>query len=133
MVFAKGNKLKVVTGWRALFAKVSILLCGLILLIYWSYLYLSPSLTISNQSAQGVESAVVKLPHSRLDFGDIAAMHTNTLYYDLAQLDGAYRYHIELDSGEIIAGECGYITNFEIHKRVVITISEAATMSCSVN
>ncbi|WP_144209482.1 hypothetical protein [Shewanella donghaensis] len=131
MFFSKSNQFEIGTRWGQLVAKVTLLLCSIILLLYYCYFFISPSLTISNQSSHIIESSYIALPHSRLDFGVITEGATNTIHYDLAQFDGQYLYEISLDSGAVIKGACGYITNFEFNKRVTLTLSENTILSCT--
>lgn len=126
-----GNKLDIGSHWGMLFAKVTLLLCSFILLLYGVYIFISPSVTINNQSNHLIESAIINLPHSRLDFGDIGVADKNTIHYDLAQFDGQYQFEFTLDNGDVIQGVCGYVTNMEFNKRVIVTLSKKHLIKCA--
>ncbi|PMG80282.1 hypothetical protein BCU84_04090 [Shewanella sp. 10N.286.51.B7] len=130
MLFESQQKLDVTNRWCSIFIKVAAGISAVIVLMYLSYFYASPSVTLENRSEFVIESAIINLPLSRLDFGEIHTSQDNTIYYDLAQLDGQYEYHLLLDSGDLLEGTCGYITNFEINKRVVLVLNDIGEISC---
>ncbi|WP_220753390.1 hypothetical protein [Shewanella sp. KT0246] len=131
MLFDSGNKLDIANRWGRIFFKISAGISTVILLMYLSYFYVSPSLTIENRSDFVIESAVINLPLSRMDFGEISTEKDNTIYYDLAQLDGQYEYQLLLNSGDMLQGKCGYVTNFEINKRAVLILNDIGEISCN--
>ena len=103
----------------------------LLVVFYYSSFYVLPSITIVNGSAAGVAQAEIDLPGSHLDFGSIASGASNALHYSLTQpLDGVYRYTIKFTDSVEIVGSCGYVTDSEFNKRVVITIESDQQVSC---
>lgn len=108
------------------------LICLSLLLVggYQLAFYLMPNITISNQTRLTIESANVTLPSNNLDFGSILAGDENTLYYDIEQTDGVYRYQFKLSDERIIEGSCGYVTHSEVNKRVVILVTAEFEVNC---
>lgn len=105
---------------------LSIILFGL----YHLAFFIMPSVTFLNNSDSMVVSARVVLPNSSLDFGSVEAGGSNTIHYELGQADGAYIFKIVLGDKTRLDGSCGYITNSEINKRVVIELSPEAKVVC---
>lgn len=91
---------------------------------YYGSFYVMPSITIVNNSGLSIETSKVRLPNSKLDFGKLENGHSNTIHYSLTQADGEYEYKFILSDESLIDGECGYLTQNEINKRVWITINE---------
>ncbi len=90
---------------------------------FYIVLLVKPAITLVNSSGFELIQTSVKLPSNRLNFGVLGNEHNNTLYYDLAQpKDGVYQYHFVLEEGRVLQGECGYVTNNEVHKRLMITV-----------
>ncbi|MBU0913069.1 MAG: hypothetical protein KKF22_11060 [Gammaproteobacteria bacterium] len=103
----------------------------LLVVIYYSSFYVLPSISIVNSSGSGVAQAEIDLPSSHLDFGSIASGSSNALHYSLTQpLDGVYRYTIKFTDAVETLGSCGYVTDNEFNKRVVITIENDHQVSC---
>mgnify|MGYP007022669976 CR=1 FL=1 len=113
-----------------LFGKIIILVIFIIVILYYASAYIMPSITIINNSGALIEQAEVTLPNNRLDFGDIANKKQNTLHYSLTQNDGDYRYQFEYANNKTLKGSCGYVTNNEMHKRVIITIVQNNHVIC---
>ncbi|MBQ4880647.1 hypothetical protein J8M21_25965 [Pseudoalteromonas luteoviolacea] len=105
------------------FKIVAALVC-ILFSAYHTYFFALPSVTVINNSKSAVESARVNLPSSGLDFGPINAGSKNTIYYALEQSDGVYQYQFKIESGLVLSGKCGYVTNNEVHKRVVLLVKE---------
>lgn len=85
---------------------------------------------MTSAAARGAQ-AKIDLPGSHLDFGFIASGSSNALRYLLTQpLDGAYRYTGKLPHSVEIIGSCGYVTNHEFNKPVVIAIKSDKQLSC---
>jgi hypothetical protein len=103
----------------------------LLVVIYYSSFYVLPSISIVNGSAVEVAQAEIDLPGSHLDFGSIASGSSNALHYALTQpLDGVYRYTIKFTDSVETHGSCGYVTDKEFNKRVVISIESDKQVSC---
>jgi len=102
-----------------------------LVLIYQATFWVLPSVTINNQSNLAITSSYIFLPQSKLDFGELENNKTNTLHYQLQQIDGVYRYQLTLQNKEPIEGECGYITSNEIHKRVEIVLTSNYKILCN--
>lgn len=111
--------------------KIVFSLVTLLVVIYYSSFYVLPSITIVNSSAVGVAQAEIGLPASHLDFGSIASGSGNALHYSLTQpKDGVYRYTIKFTDSVETHGSCGYVTDNEFNKRVVISIKNDHQVSC---
>ena len=118
---------------KFIYKLVLLLLCVLVTLYYLSF-YLLPAVTIINNSAVDIAQADVDLPSSHLDFGAIASGERNRLHYDLAQQrEGQYSYKILFANSVEQQGSCGYLTNNEFHKRVVISVDADAKVHCTQN
>lgn len=113
------------------------LVIGILILIstmafcYFGYFYITPNVTVVNASHQKVPSFIVTIPNSRLDFGGIGPGETNTIYYSIAQADGRYSAMVTTSDGVTLRKTCGAVTKNEIHKRVIITYSEARGFICT--
>lgn len=111
--------------------KIVFSVVSLLVVIYYSSFYILPSITIVNGSAAEVAQAEIDLPGSHLDFGSIASGSSNALHYSVTQpLDGVYRYTIKFTDSVETLGSCGYVTNNEFNKRVVISIKSGNQVSC---
>lgn len=111
--------------------KILLSVAILLVVIYYSSFYVLPSITIVNSSGAGIAQAEIDLPGSHLDFGSIASGSSNELHYSLTQpLDGVYRYTIKFTDSVETLGSCGYVTDNEFNKRVVITIKSDKQVSC---
>ncbi|MDE3272847.1 hypothetical protein [Pseudoalteromonas sp. G4] len=105
-------------------------LCGL----YWLWFYVSPAITIVNNSGGDITHANIELPSSRLDFGEIKSGASNTLYYSLSQpRDGSYLYKIMTAHAITHQGSCGYVTNNELNKRLKIVITQDNRVLCEID
>ena len=98
---------------------------------YYGGTYLMPSVTIVNKSGNVIDLAELALPNSNLNFGVLMDGEENTLHYSPEQSDGVYNYHFKSKSSGEFRGSCGYVTNNQIHKRVVITIKENNEVVCA--
>lgn len=103
------------------------LLISMLFLLYHAYFFVLPSVTVINLSDSTIQNARVELPSSGMGFGKINMGEENTIHYELEQLDGTYRYRIELAPeglpGKVLTGECGYVTNNEVNKRFVLEVA----------
>ncbi|QOL24837.1 hypothetical protein LP316_11005 [Thalassotalea sp. LPB0316] len=97
-------------------------------LAYHSYFWVMPSVTLTNIANKPIASARVTLPNSGLSFGEIKQGGENTIHYTLEQADGDYHYQIIFESGEALSGVCGYVTNHEINKRLLIKVDDSKAM-----
>ena len=116
MLDAGGRNLKVVLY----------LVAGIMLILvtaYYGTFYVMPSVSVINNSGADIKSAIINLPGSHLDFGPISQGQSNTIHYSLDQADGVYEYQFDFADKQSIHGECGYVTQDEINKRVSLTIS----------
>ena len=102
-----------------------------LVIIYQATFWALPSVTIKNQSNLPITSSYVFLPQSKLDFGELGINKTNTLHYQLQQVDGVYRYQLTFQNKDPIKGECGYVTSNEIHKRVEIVVTSNYKILCN--
>ena len=107
---------------------------------YQLYFFIQPGVTVTNSSEHLIEKSSVALPNSHLNFGIIAPSNSNTIYYALEQQDGSYVYQFILAEplaptveNVHLAGECGYVTHSEYHKRVVITVTADLSVHCEFN
>lgn len=97
---------------------------------YYLVLYVSPSIDIQNQASEDIASAIVTLPSSRLDFGDIKAGEKNGIFYSLQQDPGHYQYQLTLAGGKVVKGECGTVSGGEFGKRVHLVLTPDLTVQC---
>ena len=104
--------------------KITAVVLGLLILIYYGYFFVMPSVTVINNSEFTIENARVELPNSGLDFGRLQPADTNSIYYDLEQSNGSYQYQMTLSDGSRISGTCGEVTSHEIHKRMIINFNQ---------
>jgi hypothetical protein len=94
-----------------------------LLAVYYGSYYIMPSVTVINKSGVDIKSTIINLPNSNLDFGAFSQGQQNTIHYALAQSDGVYKYQFDFEDKPSIIGECGYVTQNQINKRVVITLT----------
>ena len=111
-------------SWLILSVAVSIYLA------YLGYLRLLPSIQIDNLTSKTLSLAKVQLPSNQLDMSPIAPGQSQEIYYSPQQKDGVYRYIFEFSDGTQITGSCGYITQSEYTKRVLISIRSATDIKC---
>jgi len=97
--------------------------------IHRSYLFILPNITLINNTVNRIDTAIVTLPNSRIDFGEIKSSKRNTIYYNLAQGDGEYQYHI-VSKDKVLKGACGYVTKSEYHKRLILMVQQDLTIIC---
>ncbi|MFT6644345.1 MAG: hypothetical protein ACJAX5_001980 [Patiriisocius sp.] len=95
------------------------------------YLYLFPNITVINNSGKNLSSFVVKLPSNNLDFGALANLEENDIYYTRTQANGHYQLTAIFETGKSISATCGKVKNNENHKRVTITLDNAGELSCT--
>lgn len=107
-----------------------VIVIAMLLIFGAGYYFISPSITLVNHAGVTVESAIVTLPDSRLDFGSLKDQQENRIYYQLGPKTGSYRYHIKLENGGELLGHCLALDRYDLHKRVVITILSANQVSC---
>lgn len=103
----------------------------LLVVLYYSSFYVLPSITIVNGSAASLTQVEIDLPASHLDFGSMAKGASNTLHYALTQQkEGVYNYKIKVTDSVVYQGSCGYVTDNEFNKRVVIYIESDHQIRC---
>ncbi|BDY04674.1 hypothetical protein [Ferrimonas sp. YFM] len=114
--------------------KVLRLIIAVMFVLFAAYklnFFILPSVTVINGSEVIIKQATVTLPSSNLNFGLIDGAMENTIHYSLEQSDGVYRYQFDLLNDERIAGECGYVTSNEVHKRVRIELHADHRVRCT--
>ena len=94
------------------------------------YVIGSPEIVIVNHSSQFINQVIVTLPSNRIVFGEIAPMADSTIFYSWTQPDGVYEYQISFTSGAIINGRCGYVTNHDIGKRLLLSVEPDLKIIC---
>jgi len=109
--------------------KISTVILFLVVSAYYLYFYISPNVSVINQSENRISNINVRLTESNMDFGSLEPGETNTIYYSLFQKEGSYQYSIEVGD-ERITGFCGYITKYEFNKRFVVSVSKRKQVSC---
>jgi len=111
--------------------KIVFSVVALLVFLYYSSFYVLPSITIVNSSGAELTLVEINLPGSHLDFGSIANGSSNTLHYSLEQQrDGVYSYNIKVTDSVVYQGSCGYVTNNEFNKRVIISIESDHQVRC---
>ncbi|UAA38441.1 hypothetical protein KIH87_17445 [Paraneptunicella aestuarii] len=113
-----------------LVVRIVISILVVMVVAYYGSVFVMPSVTIVNKSGNVVEQAEVALPNSNLNFGMLEDGEVNTLHYFLKQSDGVYNYQFKSENLVMLRGSCGYVTNNEIHKRVVITLNKNNDVVC---
>lgn len=116
---------------KRLMIKRSSILVLILMFLYLGYFFIRPSVTIINNSGQPFIISMVKLPSSHLDFGVIGHNSQNTIYYSLEQKEGVYHYFFNIGNTANVQGECGLLSNNEIHKRLVIEVGPLQQVTCS--
>ena len=112
---------------------IALLIVSLAALIFGFYRateWLSPKVTIKNQSNMAIAGAVVNLPSNTLSFDAIATGSSFTILRSSAQSDGTYQYVITLDDGSTLVGNCGYVTNSEMAITQEIVVLPDNTVEC---
>ncbi len=89
-----------------------------------------PEVMVTNSSGVNVNVVTIELPKNRIVFDNILHGESSTIYYSLDQADGAYKYTILFETGEIINDECGYLTQNEIGKIFRIEIVNTTEVMC---
>ncbi len=113
-----------------LLVKITVTILFLVIASYYLYFYITPSVTVINKSEYVITKVNVSLPKSNLNFGSIELEQANTIHYSLSQHDGSYNYSFNI-GGKLITGACGYLTNNELNKRFVITVSKRNLVGCN--
>lgn len=90
----------------------------------------SPEVVIVNQSSQHVTELIVKLPSNRIVFGSVSPKSESTIFYSWLQAEGEYEYQISFSRGSNQAGKCGYVTPYEIGKRLTLIVRADLTVTC---
>jgi hypothetical protein len=114
---------------KALIASATLVLA--LVVCYFSYFYIAPSITVVNDSGRELSSFVVKLPSSTLNFGEMAALQKNTIYYSISQEDGHYSLTAIFADGETVSATCGCVEQNEVNKRVIITFGKEGRFTCA--
>ena len=96
---------------------LTLLIAGVI-----GYRLASPEIVVTNRSASRVDSVIIQMPSSRISFDTIEPGTSSAIFYSVDQVDGVCKYAAQLDSGRMIEGQCGYVTNSQFGKRVELTI-----------
>lgn len=99
--------------------------------LYRLYFALAPEVRVENLSKQHIEAVEVLLPSSKLRFDSVPTQTEARLYYSLNQADGSYHYRITVQAGNILEGECGYLTANEIGKLMILTLTKEGNVSCT--
>ena len=94
------------------------------------YLIGSPEVTIVNQSGQHITELTVKLPSNRIVFGSISPESESTIFYSWSQEEGMYEYQVSFSGGSNQNGKCGYVTPYEIGKRLTLIVHADLTVTC---
>ena len=89
------------------------------------------SYPVVNNSGVLLKQVEVALPESNLNFGALIEGEQNTLHYSLKQINGFYHYKFTSQDSIVLDGTCGYITNYELNKRVVITLDKNRQVVCT--
>ena len=97
---------------------------------YFIYFWVSPCISIENHSTILITHSEISIPTSHLDFGAIQPNSSNAIYYSLKQSDGEYIFSIKLSNQKIIKGSCGYVRDWQVHKRLVIQLNNNLEITC---
>ena len=94
------------------------------------YLIGSPEVVIVNQPSQHVTELIIKLPSNRLVFGSISPKSESRIFYSWSQEEGTYKYQVSFSGGSNQTGKCGYVTLYEIGKRLTLIVHADLTVTC---
>ena len=97
------------------------------------YTMLAPEIVVVNHSSHTVEEVVIRLPSNRIVFGNVPVSQEATIYYSWTQRDGVYEYEVKLIGQNVISGRCGYVTNHEIGKQLILTVEKNLEITCTEN
>lgn len=86
------------------------------------YRLASPEIVVTNRSSSRIDGIVIQLPSSRISFDAIEPGASSTIFYSVDQADGVCKYVAKLDSGRMVEGQCGYVTNSQYGRRVELTM-----------
>jgi len=89
-----------------------------------------PEVVVTNLSDVNIKTVTVKLSSSRIVFDDIPTSESSSIHYSISQADGAYKYTILFETGEVISDECGYLTQNEIGKIFRIDVINTTEVKC---
>jgi hypothetical protein len=89
-----------------------------------------PEVVVTNLSDVNIKTVTIKLSSSRIVFDDILTGENSSIYYSINQADGAYKYTILFETGEIISDECGYLTQNEVGKIFRIDVVNTTKVMC---
>ena len=95
------------------------------------YFMVMPEIVVTNKSGLHVKVVTIQLPSNKIEFDTILPGESYTIYYNLEQADGTYKYSIQFETGETLKGECGYLTHNEIGKAFQLIIHNINKVSCS--
>ncbi len=109
--------------------KTSLILLCILSTSYYCYFYITPSVTVINNSQYRLTEVNVKLRNSNLNFGSIEPEQINSIHYSLKQMDGSYDYSFKIGDSRV-RGTCGYITSSEFNKRFEIIVSTSDVVTC---
>jgi hypothetical protein len=110
---------------------VVLIIFGLVGSVIKLYFMAMPEIVVTNSSGIDIKVVTIELPKNRIVFDTILNKESSTIYYNLSQPDGSYKYTITFESEKIIRGECGYITNSEVGKVFHLTINNMKEVTCS--
>jgi hypothetical protein len=113
-----------------LIVNIVIVILAAIAIAYYGSFFILPSVTVVNKSGVFIEQVEVALPSSNLNFGALIDGEKNTLHYSLKQVNGLYNYKFTRENSIAFKGSCGYVTSYEFHKRVVITLLKNKQVVC---
>ena len=103
----------------SLFAVVAL---ALLVAAVIGYRLASPEIVVTNRSSSRIDEIVIQLPSSRVSFDAIEPGASSTIFYSVDQVDGVCKYVAKLDSGRMVDGQCGHVTNSQYGKRIELTI-----------
>lgn len=95
-----------------------------------AYRLASPEIIVANVSGSTIQEVIIELPSNRIVFGAIQPGTESTIYYSTTQGDGVYSYSISLVGAPPLVGSCGYVTNSEFGKRVLLVVSGKGPVEC---
>lgn len=110
----------------AMFAAGLLLLGALALM---TLRWITPALSLYNDSAVAISDIHIKLPSSDLRFDPLQPGEHDVLYYDAKQQDGHYRLQLNA-AGTLINHSCGIVSPGQWGKQTDIIIDAEFNISC---
>lgn len=109
---------------------IAALLLGVVVLSAFTLLcWLTPSVTVKNDSSEPLNHIVITLPSSTLQFDTLKPGESGEIFYDAKQADGVYKLNLVRGTQKFEI-QCGNLTRNEWGKRMVILVTDSNNIEC---